>query len=62
MRESFRLNQHRLVERFSDRPDTLTLVVLYRGRAQGATENVRRNLPALLDRIAERFTVKPGDA
>lgn len=63
MRETFRLHQHRLVACFTDRPETLTLIVLYRGRAAGADPAIRHDLPMLLDRIAERFTTPhPGGA
>lgn len=61
MREAFRLHQHRLVALFADRPETLTLFVLWRGRPDGA-DAIRRDLPLLLDRIAERFTVTPPGA
>lgn len=55
MREAFRLHQHCLAALFDARPETLTMMVIYRGRA-GGTDTIRRDLPALLDRIAERFT------
>lgn len=60
MREAFRLHQHRLVGLFEERPETLTMMVIYRGRADG-TDAIRRDLPALLDRIAERFTTPPPE-
>lgn len=60
MREAFRLHQHRLVALFDGRPETLTVMVLYRGRADGVAA-IRRDMPALLDRIAERFTTPLPD-
>ena len=62
MRETFRSHRHRLAACFEGRPETLTLVVLYRGGPTQATEVVRRDLPVLLARIADRFTVTPPDA
>ena len=61
LRETFRLHQHRLAELFADRSETLTLFVLWRGGAEGATAAVHRDLPMLLDRIADGFTVKPSE-
>ncbi len=52
LRESVRLHQHDLVRRFTARPGTLTLVVLYRGRTEGASLAIRRDLPEALRRIA----------
>ncbi len=60
LRESFRLHQHDLVARRADLPDTLTLVVLYRGRAEGAGPAIRRDLPEALRRVAAE-TVVPRD-
>lgn len=51
MREVFRVHQHALVDLFSDRPDTLTLMVLYRGNRDGAEDAIVRNLPRLLTQI-----------
>lgn len=56
MRECFRVHQHALVDLFSARPDTLTLMILFRGKDAGAEAAIARDLPRLLDRIAERFT------
>ena len=56
MRETFRLHQHALAALFADRPETLTLMVLYRGPRAGAEAAVRRDLPDLLARLAGRFT------
>jgi ribonuclease P protein component len=54
MRETFRLHQAPLVARFAERPDTLTLFVLFRGREATAGPDLRRDLPAALDRLARR--------
>lgn len=52
MREVYRVRQHGLVDLFASRPEVLTLVVLYRGRREGAEPAVRRALPEALDRVA----------
>jgi ribonuclease P protein component len=51
MREAFRVHQHGLVDLFAARPDTLTLMLLYRGPAAGAADSIRRALPRALTRI-----------
>lgn len=51
MREAFRVHQHALVDLFTDRPGTLTLMVLYRGRPAEASVAVPRDLPDLLAQI-----------
>ena len=53
LRETFRLHQGPLLERFGGRPDCLTVMALYRGRDDGASEAVRRDLPRALGRLAE---------
>ena len=52
MRETFRLHQHALAAVFAGRPDCLTLVVLFRGRAETADADVVRDLPRALKRLA----------
>lgn len=52
MREAFRLHSAPLVARFAERPDTLTLFVLFRGREASAGPDLRRDLPAALARLA----------
>ena len=59
MREVYRVHQHDLVDLFSGRPDTLTLMVLYRGRTTQAAGRIRADLPEALRRLARRF--QPGD-
>ncbi|NNF56921.1 MAG: ribonuclease P [Rhodothermaceae bacterium] len=55
MRESYRQHQHGLAECFADRPDTLTVMVLFRGNEVTATEDLRRDLPAALRRLEARL-------
>lgn len=61
MRETFRLNQHGLLDAFDARPDCLTLVVLFRGRAATADRDLARDLPDALRRLAAR-TVPPAES
>jgi ribonuclease P protein component len=51
MRETFRVHQHALVDLFTDRPGTLTLMVLYRGAPAKAGTAIPRDLPDLLAQI-----------
>lgn len=55
MRETFRLHSAPLVAAFAERPDTLTLFVLFRGRETTAGPDLRRDLPAALARLATRL-------
>ncbi len=52
MREAFRLHQQPLLAAMAGRPDCLTLVVLYRGKAETAEADLRRCLPEALRRLA----------
>ena len=52
LRETFRQHQAALVAQMADRPDCLTLMVLYRGREETASPDIRRDLPRALDRLA----------
>jgi ribonuclease P protein component len=52
MREVYRVRQHDLVDLFATRQEVLTLVVLFRGRREGAEAAVRRALPSALERVA----------
>ncbi|WP_420456215.1 ribonuclease P protein component [Rubrivirga sp.] len=64
LRETFRLHQGPLLDRFGDRPDALTVMVLFRGRDDTAAEDVRRDLPRALARLADRdlpLTGEPSD-
>ncbi|MEM1044430.1 MAG: ribonuclease P protein component [Bacteroidota bacterium] len=51
LRETFRVHQHPLVDLFSDRPETLTAMVLFRGQEATASQQIRRDLPRALDRV-----------
>lgn len=55
LRETYRLHQHPLVELFRDRPDTLTLMILYRADPTVARECIRRDLPEALRRLTEQL-------
>lgn len=61
MRETFRLHQAPLVDRFAERSDTLTLFVLFRGREATAGADLRRDLPEALARLARRPIPPPPD-
>lgn len=54
LRETFRLHQGPLVDRFDGRPDCLTLFVLFRGDEETAPDAIRRDLPRAIARLAER--------
>lgn len=60
LRETFRVHQGPLVERFAGRPDCLTLFVLFRGREETAGGDLRRDLPKALARLAERGIPPPA--
>jgi ribonuclease P protein component len=61
MREAFRVHQGPLLDRFAERPDCLTLFVLFRGREETAGRDLRRDLPKALARLAEREIPPPAD-
>ncbi|MGB3543502.1 ribonuclease P protein component [Rubrivirga sp.] len=54
MRETFRSHQADVLEAFDAREDCLTMMVLYRGRDDAASQAIRRDLPLALDRLAQR--------
>lgn len=62
LRETFRLHQGPLLDRLAGRPDCLTLFVVFRGREETVAEDVRRDLPRALARLAERDLPPPADA
>ena len=62
MRETFRLHQAPLIERFAERPDTLTLFILFRGREATAGPDLRRDLPEAVARLARRPLPPASDA
>ena len=53
LRETFRRHQAGLLAIMADRPDCLTLMVLYRGREDDASGAIRRDLPRALARLAD---------
>jgi ribonuclease P protein component len=61
MREVYRVRQHGLVDLFSHRPDTLTMMVLFRGTEDSAAESIRRDLPEALRRLANRLGERLND-
>jgi ribonuclease P protein component len=57
MREVYRVHQHLLVDLFSQTPDTLTVMVLFRGDPKQGRTCIPRDLPEALRRLARRMTV-----
>ncbi|MEP0547231.1 MAG: ribonuclease P protein component [Rhodothermales bacterium] len=55
MREHFRVHRHALSDLFASRPNTLTLMFLYRGKPDGAAGAIARDLPAALRKIEGAF-------
>ncbi len=51
LRETYRLHQQPLLALFHARPDTLTLMILYRAQPQEARERISRDLPEALRRL-----------
>lgn len=62
LRETFRLHQGPLLAAFAERTDCLTLMILFRGREATASEDIRRDLPRALTRLAEREIPPPSEA
>ncbi|MEM7788547.1 MAG: ribonuclease P protein component [Bacteroidota bacterium] len=60
LRETFRQHQAPLVARVADRPDCLTLMVLFRGREDTASADIRRDLPRALARLGDREIPPPA--
>jgi len=56
MREVYRVHQHLLVGLFSQRPDALTVMVLFRGDPKQARACIPRDLPEALRRLARRLS------
>lgn len=61
LRETFRTNQGPLLESLDEREDTLTLFILYRGRADSASAAIRRDLPQALAKLARRMAGSRND-
>lgn len=49
MREVYRVNQSILIDLFRNRPEVLTLMVLYRGRPGDAEASIPTDLPRALE-------------
>ncbi|MCH8276937.1 MAG: ribonuclease P protein component [Bacteroidetes bacterium] len=54
LREVYRMNQRVLVDLFSERPDVLTMMIVYRGNPADE-EALRADLAGALSRLAGRF-------
>ncbi len=52
LREHYRVHQHTLADVFLDRPETLTVMVLFRGRRETAASCIPSDLPLALQRLA----------
>lgn len=55
LREVYRRHQHVLVDLFADRPDTLTVMVLFRGDPAEAAERIPRDLVRAMRRLADAY-------
>ena len=55
MREVYRMNQHVLVDLFSERTDVLTMMIVFRGNP-AAEKALREDLEGALRRLTSRFT------
>ncbi len=55
LRENYRVRQHVLADLFLQRPDTLTVMVLFRGRVEAASACIPRDLPRALERLAAQL-------
>jgi ribonuclease P protein component len=61
MRETFRLHQEDLVQSMSNRPEVLTMMILFRGRFEGASRAIRSALPeAMSHLLAQLHEISPG--
>ena len=52
LREVYRVHQHTLVDLFAHRPETLTVMILFRGRPETAAACIPRDVPQALERLA----------
>lgn len=56
LREAFRLNQDILIDCFCENPDKcLTLMFIFRGDPEQASEQIPRHLPTLIERVAAKI-------
>jgi ribonuclease P protein component len=58
-REAYRHHQHLLADLFTGKPDTLTLMVLFRGDPAEAARKIPRDLVTALRRLAARLGGNP---
>jgi len=54
LRETYRLHQHLVTDRFQDRPDALILMILFRGTPAEAASCIDTDLPKALTKGARR--------
>ena len=59
MRETFRHHQHGLVDLFNQRGDCLTMMILFRGKEDTASGDLRRDFPEALKRLEKRLSDTP---
>lgn len=62
LREVYRRHQHPLVDLFACTSGALTLMVLFRGRADQAQSCIARDLPRALAHLHERLAPSAGEA
>lgn len=55
LRETYRRHQHALTDCFKDTPQTLVVMVLFRGDPTQAAERLPRDLPAAMQEAARRL-------
>ena len=53
--QAYRVRQYVLLDLFLQRPDTLTVMVLFRGRVEAASACIPRDLPRALERLAAQI-------
>lgn len=51
LREVYRRHQSDLLDLFAERPDSLTMMLIYRDDLEGASEKIHRDLPELLAKV-----------
>jgi ribonuclease P protein component len=61
MREAWRINQPAILELMDSAPGlTLTVFALFRGREAGAENDIRRDFPIAMERLAHRLSADEG--
>ncbi len=58
LREVYRVHQYTLVDPFVCRPDTLIVMILFRGAPEQADACIERDLPRAMQRVADRIEEK----